>query len=66
VSETPSSDGPLVGIIMGSQSDMAVMDECAKALEAFGVPFEVVVASAHRQPAKVHEWPARPGAGCAS
>jgi 5-(carboxyamino)imidazole ribonucleotide mutase len=47
---------PLVGIIMGSQSDMAVMDECAATLEAFGVPFEVVVASAHRQPAKVHDW----------
>ncbi|MDO8916023.1 MAG: 5-(carboxyamino)imidazole ribonucleotide mutase [Coriobacteriia bacterium] len=41
---------------MGSQSDMAVMDECAATLEAFGVPFQVVVASAHRQPAKVHDW----------
>jgi len=50
--------GPLVGIIMGSQSDMAVMEDCAKTLEGFGVPFEVVVASAHRQPAKVHEWAA--------
>lgn len=50
--------GPLVGIIVGSQSDMAVMEECAKTLEAFGVPFEVVVASAHRQPAKVHDWAA--------
>jgi 5-(carboxyamino)imidazole ribonucleotide mutase len=53
---TPVSDTPLVGIIMGSQSDMAVMEECAKALEGFGVPYEVLVASAHRQPAKVHEW----------
>lgn len=51
-----ATPGPLVGIIMGSRSDMAVMDECSKTLEAFGVPFEVVVASAHRQPARVHEW----------
>jgi len=50
------SDAPLVGIIMGSESDKAVMDDCAKALEEFGVPFEVLVASAHRQPAKVHDW----------
>lgn len=50
------SDAPLVGIVMGSQSDMAVMDECAKTLETLGVPFEVLVASAHRQPDKVHQW----------
>lgn len=47
---------PLVGIVMGSQSDMTVMEECAKTLEGFGVPYEALVASAHRQPAKVHEW----------
>jgi 5-(carboxyamino)imidazole ribonucleotide mutase len=50
--------GPLVGIVMGSQSDMAVMEDCAKTLEGFGVPYEMLVASAHRQPAKVHEWAA--------
>jgi 5-(carboxyamino)imidazole ribonucleotide mutase len=50
------SDAPLVGIIMGSQSDMAVMEECAATLDTLGVSFEVVVASAHRQPTKVHEW----------
>ncbi len=47
---------PLVGIVMGSTSDMAVMEDCAKQLEALGVPYEIVVASAHRQPGKVHEW----------
>lgn len=52
------SDAPLVGIIMGSKSDMAVMEECGTTLEQLGVPFEIVVASAHRQPAKVHEWAA--------
>jgi len=49
-------DAPLVGIIMGSQSDMAVMEECASQLEELGVAYEVVVASAHRSPARVHEW----------
>lgn len=47
---------PLVGIIMGSQSDLGVMEECAAQLEEFGVPYELVIASAHRQPAKVHDW----------
>ena len=47
---------PLVGIIMGSQSDMSVMQECADQLAALGVSHEVVVASAHRNPARVHEW----------
>lgn len=50
------SDAPLVGIVMGSQSDLAVMEECAATLRELGVPYEILVASAHRQPAKVHEW----------
>lgn len=50
------SETPLVGIVMGSKSDMAVMEECATTLAEFGVPYELVVASAHRQPDKVHEW----------
>lgn len=47
---------PKIGIIMGSQSDMSVMQDCIDQLEAFGVPYEVKVASAHRNPAEVHEW----------
>ncbi|TGY63098.1 5-(carboxyamino)imidazole ribonucleotide mutase [Muricaecibacterium torontonense] len=47
---------PLVGMIMGSKSDMPVMEACCDQLEELGVPFELVVASAHRNPAKVHEW----------
>jgi len=47
---------PLVGIIMGSKSDLGVMEECATQLDDLGVPYEVLIASAHRQPAKVHEW----------
>ncbi len=47
---------PVVGIIMGSQSDMPNMEACMKQLEEFGVPYEVKVASAHRKPAAVHDW----------
>ena len=50
------ADTPLVGIIMGSKSDLEVMQGCADQLAEFGVPHEVVVASAHRNPDKVHEW----------
>jgi 5-(carboxyamino)imidazole ribonucleotide mutase len=50
------STAPLVGIIMGSQSDMSVMEDCAKQLDELGVPHEVIVASAHRNPERVHEW----------
>lgn len=50
------TEAPLVGIIMGSKSDMPAMEACTKQLEEFGVPYELVIASAHRAPAKVHEW----------
>lgn len=50
------ADQPLVGIIMGSKSDMPVMEACTKQLEELGVPYELVIASAHRNPDKVHEW----------
>ncbi len=41
---------PLVGIIMGSDSDMDVMSEAAAVLKEFGVPHELRVVSAHRTP----------------
>lgn len=47
---------PLVGIIMGSTSDMPAMEPCMKQLDEFGIPYEVKVASAHRKPAEVHIW----------
>ena len=50
------SDKPLVGIIMGSKSDMPVMEACMEQLDAFGVSYEVKIASAHRTPDVVHEW----------
>ncbi len=50
------NETPLVGIIMGSESDMPAMEACMKQLDDFGVPYEVKVASAHRKPAEVHDW----------
>lgn len=47
---------PLVGIIMGSKSDLPTIEGCTKELEELGVPYELVIASAHRNPDKVHEW----------
>src|SRR3954471_5768971 len=41
---------------MGSDSDLPVMTESAKMLEKFGVPFEIEVVSAHRSPARTHEY----------
>lgn len=50
------AETPLVGVIMGSKSDLPMMEACMAQLEEFGVPYELVIASAHRNPAKVHEW----------
>jgi phosphoribosylaminoimidazole carboxylase PurE protein len=47
---------PLVGIVMGSDSDSAVMREAAKALDNFGIPYEVGVYSAHRSPHRTMEY----------
>lgn len=41
---------PVVGIVMGSDSDWPVMEAAAKALDEFEVPYEVDVVSAHRMP----------------
>jgi len=41
---------PLVGIVMGSQSDLNLMNAAADALDEFGIPYEVTVISAHRAP----------------
>ncbi|QDA30650.1 5-(carboxyamino)imidazole ribonucleotide mutase [Thermococcus indicus] len=47
---------PLVGIIMGSDSDLPVMKEAARVLEDFGVPYEMTVVSAHRTPERMYEY----------
>jgi phosphoribosylaminoimidazole carboxylase PurE protein len=48
--------GPLVGIIMGSQSDMDVMQKAGKVLQDAEVPYEIEVMSAHRDPARVVDY----------
>ncbi|MCX8104353.1 MAG: 5-(carboxyamino)imidazole ribonucleotide mutase [Ignavibacterium album] len=47
---------PLVGIIMGSDSDLPVMNEAAKILEEFKVPYEIKIVSAHRTPDFMSEY----------
>ncbi|MGL3806278.1 5-(carboxyamino)imidazole ribonucleotide mutase [Paeniglutamicibacter sp. R2-26] len=45
-----SNETPLVGLVMGSDSDWPVMRPAAEALAEFGIPFEADVVSAHRMP----------------
>ncbi len=46
----------LVAIVMGSESDLTVMNEAAKMFDKFNVPYKIIVASAHRSPGLVHEF----------
>lgn len=50
------SNTPLVGILMGSDSDLPVMEEAAKVLKNFNVPYEMTVSSAHRTPKRTLEY----------
>ncbi|MDR2639269.1 MAG: 5-(carboxyamino)imidazole ribonucleotide mutase [Helicobacteraceae bacterium] len=45
--------GAFVGVVVGSKSDLTVMQECVKTLERFGAAYELIVASAHRTPDRV-------------
>jgi 5-(carboxyamino)imidazole ribonucleotide mutase len=53
---------PVVSIVMGSDSDLEIMSEAAKALEGFGIVYEIDVTSAHRSPDRTAEY-ARQAAG---
>ena len=53
---------PQVSIVMGSDSDLDIMREAAKALEEFGIAYEIDVTSAHRSPERTAEY-ARKAAG---
>lgn len=53
---SPKSKKPVVGIVMGSDSDFPIMEEAAKALKYFGISHEVRVISCHRAPAQVIEY----------
>ena len=47
---------PLVSIVMGSDSDLEIMREAGKALEEFGISYEIDVTSAHRSPDRTAEY----------
>lgn len=47
---------PLVGIIMGSDSDLPVMKESAKILDKLEIPYEITIVSAHRTPDRMYEY----------
>ncbi|MEN9606639.1 MAG: hypothetical protein RL605_467, partial [Actinomycetota bacterium] len=47
---------PIVGVVMGSDSDWSVMSDAAVVLKEFGIEFEVEVLSAHRTPERMIEW----------
>ena len=47
---------PLVGIIMGSDSDLTVMNDAAEVLELFGVKYELTIVSAHRTPQRMMQY----------
>lgn len=49
-------DKPIVGIVMGSNSDWPVMQKAVEQLEAFGIPYEAKVVSAHRTPGLLTEY----------
>jgi 5-(carboxyamino)imidazole ribonucleotide mutase len=51
-----SSKKPLVGVIMGSASDMPVMQAAADVLKKFNVPYEIDIVSAHRTPDKMYSY----------
>jgi 5-(carboxyamino)imidazole ribonucleotide mutase len=47
---------PDVGVILGSKSDLPLMESCTTQLQAFGIEHELKILSAHRDPAGVMEW----------
>jgi phosphoribosylaminoimidazole carboxylase PurE protein len=51
-----ASNKPIVGIVMGSDSDWETMQRCATQLEGLGIAHEVRVISAHRTPNEAHEY----------
>jgi phosphoribosylaminoimidazole carboxylase PurE protein len=50
------SKKPLVGIVMGSDSDFPVMEEALRVLDSFGISYEVTISSAHRSPRRTAEY----------
>jgi len=56
VAKRPRPSSPLVGILMGSDSDLPTMQDAVKLLQDFGVPLEVRICSAHRTPDRLARY----------
>ena len=56
MTETSKSKDPVVGVIMGSQSDWPVMKIACDLLDRFGIPYEARIVSAHRTPKRLTEY----------
>ena len=54
--DRPITETPIVGIIMGSKSDLKVMSAAADVLRQLGVPYEITLVSAHRTPHRMVEY----------
>ena len=55
-SDRPTTENPVVGIIMGSKSDLKIMAAAADTLRQFGVPYEITLVSPHRTPHRMVEY----------
>jgi 5-(carboxyamino)imidazole ribonucleotide mutase len=53
---TKTSETPVIGIIMGSQSDWATMKHAADSLDTLGVTYETAIVSAHRTPERLYDY----------
>ena len=53
---TSNSDAPVVGVIMGSQSDWPIMEKACELLDQLGVAFEARIVSAHRTPQRLYDY----------
>ncbi len=52
----PEKAGVVVSVVMGSDSDLSVMEETVKVLEAFAIPHEIYLTSAHRTPERTAQF----------
>jgi 5-(carboxyamino)imidazole ribonucleotide mutase len=50
------TQNPIVSLVMGSKSDLEIMNDAAEVLQEFGIPHEIRIISAHRTPEKAHEF----------
>ncbi|MEL6860396.1 MAG: 5-(carboxyamino)imidazole ribonucleotide mutase [Pseudomonadota bacterium] len=56
MAQTSNSDAPVVGVIMGSQSDWPIMEKACAVLEELGVAYAAKIVSAHRTPDRLYEY----------